>query len=55
VGIQPDAVVISPNGQYAVVANEAEGAGLNNNGGAGSLSIIDLSGFNGVGEDDTSS
>ena len=52
VGIQPDAVVISPNGQYAVVANEAEGAGLNNNGGAGSLSIIDLSGFNGVGEDD---
>jgi hypothetical protein len=52
VGIQPDAVVISPNGQYAVVANEAEGAGLNNNGGAGSLSIIDLSGFNGHGEDD---
>ena len=52
VGIQPDAVVISPNGQYAVVANEAEGAGLNDNGGAGSLSIIDLSGFNGVGEDD---
>ena len=52
VGIQPDAVVISPNGQYAVVANEAEGAGLDNNGGAGSLSIIDLSGFNGVGEDD---
>ena len=52
VGIQPDAVVISPNGQYAVVANEAEGAGLNNNGGNGSLSIIDLSGFNGHGEDD---
>ena len=52
VGIQPDAVVISPNGQYAVVANEAEGAGLNNNGGSGSLSIIDLSGFNGHGEDD---
>ena len=51
-GIQPDAVVISPNGQYAVVANEAEGAGLNNNGGPGSLSIIDLSGFNGHGEDD---
>ena len=52
VGIQPDAVVISPNGQYAVVANEAEGAGFNNNGGPGSLSIIDLSGFNGHGEDD---
>ena len=52
VGIQPDAVVISPNGKYAVVANEAEGVGLNDNGGTGSLSIIDLSGFNGHGEDD---
>jgi hypothetical protein len=48
VGIQPDSVVISPNGQYAVIANEAEGAGVGNNGGPGSLSIVDLSGFNGV-------
>jgi hypothetical protein len=48
VGIQPDAVAISPNGQYAVVANEAEGTGLGANGDAGSLSIVDLTGFNGV-------
>jgi hypothetical protein len=48
VGIQPDSVVISPNGQYAVIANEAEGAGVGDNGGPGSLSIVDLSGFNGV-------
>ena len=48
-GIQPDSVVISPNGQYAVVANEAEGTGAGANGGAGSLSIIDLRRFNGVG------
>jgi hypothetical protein len=48
VGIQPDSVVISPNGQFAVVVNEAEGVAVGNNGGAGSLSIIDLSGFNGV-------
>jgi DNA-binding beta-propeller fold protein YncE len=48
VGIQPDAVAISPNGQYAVVANEAEGTGPGGNGGAGSLSIVDLTGFNGV-------
>jgi DNA-binding beta-propeller fold protein YncE len=47
-GIQPDSVVISPNGQYAVVANEAEGTGIGGNGGAGSLSIVDLSGFNGM-------
>jgi DNA-binding beta-propeller fold protein YncE len=41
-------VVISPNGQYAVVANEAEGTGVGSNGGPGSLSIVDLTGFNGV-------
>jgi DNA-binding beta-propeller fold protein YncE len=48
VGIQPDSVVISPNGQYAIVANEAEGTGPGGNGGAGSLSIVDLTGFNGI-------
>ncbi len=48
VGIQPDSVVISPNGQYAVIANEAEGTGVGGNGGPGSLSIVDLSKFNGV-------
>jgi len=47
-GILPDSVVISPNGQYAVIANEAEGVAIGNNGGPGSLSIVDLSGFNGV-------
>jgi hypothetical protein len=48
VGIQPDSIVISPNGQYAVIANEAEGKAVNDNGGPGSISIVDLSGFNGV-------
>jgi hypothetical protein len=48
VGIQPDSIAISPNGQYAVIANEAEGKGVNDNGGPGSISIVDLSGFNGV-------
>ncbi len=48
VGIQPDSIAIAPNGQYAVVANEAEGTGVGNNGGAGSLSIVHLRGFNGV-------
>ena len=42
VGIQPDAVVISPNGLFAVVINEAEGSGTGRSGGAGSLSVIDL-------------
>jgi DNA-binding beta-propeller fold protein YncE len=42
VGIQPDAVVISPNGLFAVVANEAEGSGAGRSGGEGSLSVIDL-------------
>lgn len=48
VGIQPDSIAIAPNGQHAVVANEAEGTGLGQNGGEGSLSIVDLTGFNGV-------
>lgn len=48
VGIQPDSIAIAPNGQYAVVANEAEGTRLSQNGGDGSLSVVDLTGFNGV-------
>jgi DNA-binding beta-propeller fold protein YncE len=48
VGIEPDSIAIAPNGQYAVVANEAEGVGIGQNGGPGSISIIDLRGFNGV-------
>ena len=44
VGIQPDSIAISPNGQHALVANEAEATGLNQNGGPGSLSLIDLAG-----------
>ncbi len=46
VGIQPDSIAISPNGEYAVVANEAEGTGIGLNGGDGSLSVVDLVGFN---------
>jgi DNA-binding beta-propeller fold protein YncE len=41
-GIQPDSVAISPNGQYAVVANEAEAPEEGNNGGSGSLTVVDL-------------
>jgi uncharacterized protein len=54
-GIQPDSIAIAPNGQHAVVANEAEGvppAGggtVGSDGGEGSISIVDLTGFNGVG------
>ncbi len=48
VGIQPDSIAISPNGQYAVVANEAEGFAVGDNGGNGSLSVLDLVGFNAV-------
>ena len=48
VGIQPDAVAIAPNGQYAIVANEAEGISVGQTGGPGSLSVVDLTGFNGV-------
>src|SRR6185436_10673262 len=35
VGIQPDSIAIAPNGQYAVVANEAEGFAVGNDGGPG--------------------
>lgn len=45
VGIQPDSVKISPNGRWAVVANEAESVSITDNGGDGSVSVIDLSGF----------
>jgi uncharacterized protein len=48
VGIQPDSIAIAPNGRYAVVANEAEGTGIGQNGCDGSLSVIDLHGFDGV-------
>jgi len=48
VGIQPDSIAIAPNGQYAVVANEAESGGIGLDGGPGSISIVDLTGFNGV-------
>jgi uncharacterized protein len=41
-GIQPDSVAISPNGQYAVIANEAEAVEEGNNGGSGSLTLVDL-------------
>ncbi len=46
VGILPDSIAISPNGQYAVIANEAEATAQGNNGGAGSLSVVSLRGFN---------
>jgi len=45
VGIEPDSIAISPDGHWAVVANEAEGTGKGKDGGEGSLSLIDLSGF----------
>jgi len=45
VGIQPDSIGISPDGNYAVVANEAEAPSTGDNGGPGSISIINLSGF----------
>ena len=48
VGIQPDSIAIAPNGQYAVVANEAEGVGVGLDGGPGSISIVDLTAVNGV-------
>lgn len=44
-GIQPDSIVIGPGGRYAVVANEAEGVAVGNDGGAGSLTLVDLDGF----------
>jgi predicted extracellular nuclease len=45
VGIQPDSIGISPDGNTAIVANEAEAPAQNDNGGPGSLSRIDLSTF----------
>jgi uncharacterized protein len=45
VGIQPDSIAIAPNGQHAVVANEAEGVGVGLHGGPGSISILDLGNF----------
>jgi DNA-binding beta-propeller fold protein YncE len=50
VGIQPDSIAIAPNGQYAVIANEAEAVGIGNNGGPGSLTLVDLKGFKGAGD-----
>ncbi len=44
-GIQPDSVAIAPNGQYAVIVNEAEGFAVGDNGGPGSLTVVDLSSF----------
>lgn len=44
-GIQPDSIAIGPGGRYAVVANEAEGVAVGNDGGPGSLTLIDLDGF----------
>jgi DNA-binding beta-propeller fold protein YncE len=45
VGIQPDSIAISPDGRWAVVANEAEGVARGDAGGPGSLSVIDLARF----------
>lgn len=50
VGIQPDSIAIAPNGQYAVIANEAEAVGPGDNGGPGSLTLVDLKGFKGEGD-----
>ena len=36
-GIQPDSIKISPDGDHAVVANEAEGVAVGNDGGAGPI------------------
>ncbi|MCE7986142.1 MAG: hypothetical protein DYG89_33610 [Caldilinea sp. CFX5] len=45
VGIQPDSIAISPDGGYAVIANEAEGFTVGDNGGNGSLTLLDLNRF----------
>jgi hypothetical protein len=45
VGLQPDSVDISPDGNTAVVANEAEGFAQGDNGGPGSLTRVDLNSF----------
>ena len=49
VGIQPDSIAIAPNGQHAVIANEAESPGIGQDGGPGSLTIVDLQGFDTAG------
>ena len=41
-GILPDSVAITPDGTKAVIANEAEGFGMGNDGGPGSLTVVDL-------------
>ena len=43
-GLQPDSVAITPDGTKAVIVNEAEGSALANDGGPGSLTIVDLVG-----------
>ena len=48
-GIQPDSIAIAPNGKYAIVANEAEATAEGEDGGDGSLSIVDLEGFDASG------
>lgn len=45
VGTQPDSIAIAPNGKVAVVANEAEAVDEGDDGGEGSLSVVDLDGF----------
>jgi DNA-binding beta-propeller fold protein YncE len=50
VGIHPDSIAIAPNGQCAVIANEAEAVTTGNNGGPGSLTLVDLKGFKGAGD-----
>lgn len=45
VGLQPDSVKISHNGRWAVVANEAESVSTTDNGGDGSISVVDLAGL----------
>jgi DNA-binding beta-propeller fold protein YncE len=45
VGIQPDSIAISPDGGYAVIANEAEGFAVGDNGGNGSLTLLHLDNF----------
>ncbi|MGQ9925729.1 MAG: endonuclease/exonuclease/phosphatase family protein [Chloroflexaceae bacterium] len=45
IGRQPDAVEISPDGRFAVVAIEAEQVSASDDGGAGAIGVADLSGF----------
>jgi alkaline phosphatase len=43
-GLQPDSVAITPDGSKAVIANEAEGIDRGENGGPGSLTVVNLTG-----------